>query len=328
MMSLFFLFGEKKPLEPSFLAKKNSRNAGSAPAKLPVLLGKVQPQHSSSSSSSRPQVDIPVQRKCVESAKRCVPQPALSLRPMAQSESQDDPPQIKRKSSSAARPPAKRHRIRIDPNAVKNLDGDEDWSSFVGSVFESNADHIARHRGTPHHEKICLRCHYIRNKTDIQRWAPWAAPRPRHMGGAWRLGCDVCTWALGNRTAREKHASRRGNDIRASTFARQNFTCNKRYCDFELKLRAHAQCQYHRVASSAANRLAGQFPRRMLRETEPHVAPGGKEASVRPMAQETAEGNDEEMNRSPRLSTMILSAGVTGPPTDQAMALCIFKTQP
>ena len=174
-------------------------------------------------------------------------------------------------------------------NAVKNLGGDEE---FVGSVFESNADHIARHRGTPH-ELMCPRCHYIRNKTDIQRWAPWAAPRPRHMGGAWRLGCDVCTWALGNRTAREKHASRRGNDIRASTFARQNFTCNTRYCDFELKLRAHAQCQYHRVASSAANRLAGQFPRRMLRETEPHVAPGGKEASVRPMAQETAEGNDE-----------------------------------
>ena len=217
------LFGEK-PLEPSFLAKTktNSRNAGSAPAKLPVLLGEVQPQHSSII-SSRPQVGIPVQRKCVESAKRCVPKPAaLSLRPMAQSESQDDPPQIKRKSSSAARPPVKRHRIRIDPNAVKNLDGDEDWSSFVGSVFESNADHIARHRGTPHHEKICLRCHYIRNKTDIQRWAPWAAPRPRHMGGAWRLGCHVRAWALGNRTAPLPRATTHGRrgTIRACTYLR------------------------------------------------------------------------------------------------------------
>ena len=112
------------------------------------------------------------------------------------------------------------------------------------------------------------------------------------------------------------------------TYARWNFTCKLFNWRFEQKLRAHAQCQYHCVASSAANRLAGQlqFVASWPVETEPHVALGGKEASVRPMAQETAEGNDEEMNRSPRLSTMILSAGVTGPPTDQAMALCIFKT--
>ena len=62
---------------------------------------------------------------------------------------------------------------------------------LVGSVHESDESHWRRHSGDPS-SSTCGRCTYIRHKKELQDKYPWIRPRPAHMGGHWRLGCEVC----------------------------------------------------------------------------------------------------------------------------------------
>ena len=64
-----------------------------------------------------------------------------------------------------------------------------DVDLLVGDVAESDARHKTRHAGFMPN---CPRCLAMRRWGEIERLAPWVAPRPVHLGGAWRMGCRIC----------------------------------------------------------------------------------------------------------------------------------------
>ena len=161
---------------------------------------------------------------------------------------------------------------------------------LVGSVHESNAQHWQRHScqlGTA----MCCRCNFIRHKSELLREQPWCTERPLFMGGRWRLGCDVCRWMSSACTKKEKHAGRRGCNIRASIFAKHEFVYNGSYFDMERRIAQHATHSGHRAASIAAERLSQRLPARFEREPKLEAEPKG----MRPLAQEMRPLASEEI---------------------------------
>ena len=135
----------------------------------------------------------------------------------------------------------------------------------VGDVFESDAKHWLRHRWTEESAR-CFRCHFIRNKIDLQAKMPWLAPRPAHLGGHWRLGCAVCHWRQScapQPTKRETRGSR-GNDIRGNKFAK--FEVSYKPCSFyqfQRRLEPHRDHCGHKVAVVASLRASKLLPARL-----------------------------------------------------------------
>ena len=78
--------------------------------------------------------------------------------------------------------------------AVGGNDKLEQEIALVGDVHESDASHWNRHMGPS--SSTCGRCLYIRHKAEFRREHPWLRPRPAHMGGPWRLGCDARHWRM------------------------------------------------------------------------------------------------------------------------------------
>ena len=73
----------------------------------------------------------------------------------------------------------------------------------TGSVFESDLEHLQRHRKSGQ-AGSCLRCQFLCSPRALQRaaslpckaggFATWLEPRPAHEGGSWALGCRICAW--------------------------------------------------------------------------------------------------------------------------------------
>ena len=82
-----------------------------------------------------------------------------------------------------------------------------------GSVFESDLEHVKRHRAEGQAHK-CLRCIYLSNPRALEQnarlpltshhMATWLEPAPRYKGGTWGLGCRICAWHLSTRFERDK----------------------------------------------------------------------------------------------------------------------------
>ena len=94
---------------------------------------------------------------------------------------------------------------------------------------------------------------------------PWCSPRPRFMGGQWRLGCDVCAWMAANRR-KERHEERRGSDLRACHFARYAVLFHGEWGQMHWILHQHAAQPGHRAATLASGRLLQRLPQRLLNE--------------------------------------------------------------
>ncbi len=107
---------------------------------------------------------------------------------------------------------------------------------------------------------------------------PWLMPRPAHMGGHWRLGCDVCFWKKHNATkAVRAKAGRRGNDDRNSTFANYNFVGDTHQFLLATRLRQHAVHAGHKIAVAASRSAAKGLPPRLVAEAK---KVGGKRLKV------------------------------------------------
>ena len=146
-----------------------------------------------------------------------------------------------------------------------------DLDLFLGSLNETDHQHCVRHR-TYGREAVqnCLRCVSIRRREEIARIAPWAAPRPCHLGGAWRFGCVVCA----NGRLEKEVQERRCVHMRANAdtkFSRESISRCSAWGKFQVgealpwwvfcnRLAAHASTDFHRlsahVARSSGFRLA------------------------------------------------------------------------
>lgn len=81
----------------------------------------------------------------------------------------------------------------LPPHAADTLD-------MVGSAQESNMIHAKRHPLAQIRQwaKVCARCAFIlwrREGRGRSTCAPWIAPKPSFMSGAWGLGCSWCAAA-------------------------------------------------------------------------------------------------------------------------------------
>ena len=86
--------------------------------------------------------------------------------------------------------PKRRHSGKLAAaKSAKSTDVD----LLVGDVAEADHQHCARHATYDGQGmQNCLRCVAIRRRQEIAQVAPWAASRPCHLGGAWRMGCRIC----------------------------------------------------------------------------------------------------------------------------------------
>ena len=89
--------------------------------------------------------------------------------------------------ASLRRPKSKKLRSRQRSRQPAATDVD----LLVGDCTESDAQHRARH-ARPESMQNCPRYLAMRSWGEIARLAPWMAPRPCHLSGAWRMVCRVC----------------------------------------------------------------------------------------------------------------------------------------
>ena len=162
----------------------------------------------------------------------------------------------------------------------------------MGSVHESDAAHWERHSTDATAHGKCCRCNFIRAKAEFKREHPWLTPRPIHMGGRWRLGCDVCAWKYSN-AGRERHETRGGTTHRASKWANSQFFCHGSSWVLRNRVKAHAAEAGHRATVIASQRCLQQLPPRLLSAgpdviDRPLAAAG---ATSRPLAGERPAGD-------------------------------------
>ena len=78
-------------------------------------------------------------------------------------------------------------------------DGDSRSCLDVGTVEETDAEHLQRHTGLA--RRSCPRCLYLVRRSEMERQATsrggikWLSQRPSFLGGSWALGCCVCAAA-------------------------------------------------------------------------------------------------------------------------------------
>ena len=145
----------------------------------------------------------------------------------------------KRAASRGARADAKR--ARAEPG-----EDDEMVAGAEGACQERGAEHWQRHSCQPG-AHLCCRCNFIKRKKEIKRDLPWCSPRPRFMGGHWRLGCDVCAWMAANLPG--EMPGRRGREWRAGRFARYDFVFHGGWWQMNWLLKQHANESGHRTAT-------------------------------------------------------------------------------
>ena len=135
-----------------------------------------------------------------------------------------------------------------------------DIDLLVGSVYETDAQHLKRHAGFM---RNCIRCLEITARAHIARIAPWASARPSHLGGGWRLGCRICAAGRKSPAARARQASHMAMNknrsvckqaiLRCSTWASFQYvgrTCS--YCRLSVlidNIKKHATSDFHRLSA-------------------------------------------------------------------------------
>ena len=177
-------------------------------------------------------------------------------------------------------------------NSLVEVDADiqvneRDMCLLCGSVDEIDADHARRHACLP---KVadgnfhCPRCLWIFCKADIERVAPWVGPRPRHLGGAWALGCRICDSAKNHKDFK----ARREAHIDANSehgFYKQAISRSGKWCKYQIRvggsswnlkhrLQAHACSDLHRLCAevvSSPQFLLGSGSAAPLRKISPDV---------------------------------------------------------
>ena len=139
---------------------------------------------------------------------------------------------------------------------------------LFGDVTETDEQHLARHACATSSDndnfQNCFRCMTIRKRKEIAQLAPWAAERPRHLGGAWGWGCRICAAGRLERTVQSRRrAHMRANKdtgvckqavSRCSKWGKfQYFGTMRRgmrpWSDFKRELRDHAASDYHRLSA-------------------------------------------------------------------------------
>jgi hypothetical protein len=138
----------------------------------------------------------------------------------------------------------------------------QEHALVVGDVFEDDAQHQVRHSVAPGQSAWkkynCQRCLAIEMQKKIQAIAPWAVSRPRHLGGAWAMGCSVC--AAGKVTPEVQERRRlHMSQNKVSGFHKQAVSRYSTFASFKwrvdganaeawaFKLKEHAASDIHRL---------------------------------------------------------------------------------
>ena len=143
---------------------------------------------------------------------------------------------------------------------------ERDLCLLVGGVDEDDVAHQARHAGLGqalHSGEACARCLAIRWREEITRFSPWAAPKPRHLGGAWALGCRICSVLRSTNDLQQRRKVHIAAN-REHSFCKQAISRCGAWASFQvrhggnlpklkLRLAAHANTDMHRLAADVAN---------------------------------------------------------------------------
>ncbi|CAE7536198.1 unnamed protein product [Symbiodinium sp. CCMP2592] len=182
----------QKVLRPQ-AAKKCSRKG--ATATLAQLLavgsnGKLEAQ-----GSKAPRISMPVGSRTLR---------GLAARFGLRSRKQDRTPTKKRRGPQGSVPAAPK-KLRLESGEGLAQEGDDDTGKGCGDVglaTESDAEHLARHRGG---DEKCSRCKFLRfqevwskagslthTSWGKQQRTVWLGQRPARRGGDWGIGCHFC----------------------------------------------------------------------------------------------------------------------------------------
>ena len=165
----------------------------------------------------------------------------------------------------------------------------------LGSAFESDSAHIARHGGRGQSPKNCIRCICIHEPVAVQKAGAipggvcqtWVEPRPAYKGGTWAVGCRVCAWHQGQiaasrqpKQARTQSAGGKkysSTDPRSSKWANFNVAPVK-ICrpQFLQNVESHARQESHRRSVVAMGLQATQ----MGNEVVCHLPAAGGQGEV------------------------------------------------
>ena len=165
----------------------------------------------------------------------------------------------------------------------------------LGSAFESDSAHIARHGGRGQYPKNCIRCICIHEPVAVQKAGAipgevcqtWVEPRPAYKGGTWAVGCRVCAWHQGQiaasrqpKQARTQSAGGKkysSTDPRSSKWANFNVAPVK-ICrpQFLQNVESHARQESHRRSVVAMGLQATQ----MGNEVVCHLPAAGGQGEV------------------------------------------------
>ena len=138
----------------------------------------------------------------------------------------------------------------------------QEHALVVGDVFEDDAQHQVRHCVGPGKSawKIynCQRCLAIEEEKKMKAIAPWAVSRPRHLGGAWAMGCSLCAAGKVTPEVQERRRLHIAKNS-ASSFHKQAVSRYSTFASFKwrvdganakawaFKLKEHAASDFHRL---------------------------------------------------------------------------------
>ena len=155
---------------------------------------------------------------------------------------------------------SRQHRQLAATNkSAKSIDTD----LLLGDVTETDQQHLARHACGSSTFQNCLRCVAIRRREEIAQVAPWAVERPRHLGGAWRLGCRICA---AGRLERDVQSRRRvhmhrnaGTNVCRQSISRCSVWAKFQYAGpswsrrswglLRMRFAEHASSDFHRISA-------------------------------------------------------------------------------
>jgi hypothetical protein len=165
-----------------------------------------------------------------------------------------------------------------------------DMDLLVGSVYETDAQHRARHAGF---RLNCVRCVEITWRAHIGRIVSWASARPAHLGGSWRMGCRICVAGRKNPVVLARRAAHMAMNKKQGV-CKQAISRASRWAFFQFikpsadsfsvlscALKLHAGTDFHRLSM---NVLVHESPHssRLLAPVQPAAPRAGQPAA--PMA--------------------------------------------
>ena len=204
-------------------------------------------------------------------------------------------------------------KVWLGPSRVKLGNHHSAGNGLVspGSVFESDFEHVKRHRAEGQAHK-CLRCIYLSNPRALEQnarlpltshhMATWLEPAPRYKGGTWGLGCRICAWHLSTRFERDK-----GQPLAAPNGEPARKHKKKLFKD--PKLQKRSQPRFSKLSGFGWRR-----PNSITKNIKQHGTSQAHEIACKAMAQK--ENGLESLSR----------VGATGaPPAIDPVAQQIFK---